>query len=75
MDEGFSYVPRAQSSFLKTNRSKWVMRFFRFHPAGIVTPDARYSKQFVQNSLQQWGMSKDKGTASFIPLKHAASQS
>jgi hypothetical protein len=67
MDEGFSYVPRAQSSFLKTNRSKWVMRFFRFHPAGIVTPDARYSKQFVQNSLQQWYVKRQRNREFYTP--------
>jgi hypothetical protein len=55
---------------LKKNRSRWVLRFFRFHPAGIKGSylDGRYLPKQLYKIRFSSGVSKDKGTASFTLL-------
>jgi hypothetical protein len=66
---GFSYVPRAQSSFLKKNRSRWVLRVLPLpqDQGGSYTGQSLPSKQLYKIHSSS-GVSKDKGTASLRPF-------
>jgi len=68
---GSSYVPRAQSSFLKKNPSRWVLRVLLLpsgrDQGGSYTGRSLPSKQLYKIRSSS-GVSKDKGTASLRPF-------